>query len=408
MQPAPSHPATAAGPSAWAMLLAFTAAFAMSQAFRTLAAIIAPPLTQQFGLTPRQLGLFAGSFHFAFGGLQLFMGIGMDVFGPRRTVLWVFPLTIAGSLLAVFAQDYPQLLMAQILIGTGCAPAFVACTLFIATRFPAERFAALSGAILGLGSVGMLVTGTPLALLIEASSWRGAFVALAVASALAWLAVFMVVREPPSTHTRRLSIGSALRGYGELFRMPHTWGIVALGLVSYASFLALRGLWLGPLLVDRHAFGLVASGHVALAVSVVSMLGPPVFGRIDPGDAKRRGWLIRFTLCIAVMYLVVAFNRSAVVDVAMSIILSLVSGYMVLQYADVKSAYPAHMTGRAMAIFTMSMFMGVAIVQWITGVVADVAGSAGQEPYAWVMGTIALLLVSGVALFRWVPGPARH
>ena len=39
-------------------------------------------------------------------------------------------------------------LMAQILIGTGCAPAFVACTLFIATRFPAERFAAFCDQVL--------------------------------------------------------------------------------------------------------------------------------------------------------------------------------------------------------------------------------------------------------------------
>jgi hypothetical protein len=37
----------------------------------------------------------------------------------------------------------------------------------------------------------------------------------------------------------------------------------------------------------------------------------------------------------------------------------LVSGYIVLQYADVRSAYPAAMTGRAMAVFTMAMFLGV-------------------------------------------------
>jgi hypothetical protein len=55
------------------MLLVLISAFAMSQAFRTAAAVMAAPLQQDFGLTPRQLGLFAGAFHFAFGGLQLFM-----------------------------------------------------------------------------------------------------------------------------------------------------------------------------------------------------------------------------------------------------------------------------------------------------------------------------------------------
>ena len=34
------------------------------------------------------------------------------------------------------------------------------------------------------------------------------------------------------------------------------------------------------------------------------------------------------------------------------------SGYMVLQYADVRSSYPAAMTGRAMSVFTMALFLG--------------------------------------------------
>ena len=73
---------TAASPArapAGVMLLALTATFAMSQAFRTVAAILAAPLQAEFGLSPQQLGSFAGAFHFAFGAMQLFMGIGIDL-----------------------------------------------------------------------------------------------------------------------------------------------------------------------------------------------------------------------------------------------------------------------------------------------------------------------------------------
>src|SRR5690606_2831685 len=136
----------------------------------------------------QQLGLFAGIFHFAFGALQLAMGVGIDLHGVRRTVLAAFPLTIAGAALSALAPDFTLLLVGQVLIGIGCAPAFLVCTVFIARRFPAARFAAVNGIVLGLGGVGMLLTGTPLAWLIEASSWRGGFVALGVLSALAWLA----------------------------------------------------------------------------------------------------------------------------------------------------------------------------------------------------------------------------
>lgn len=388
------------------MLLALTGAFALSQAFRTMAAVMAPPLQAELGLTPQQLGLFAGTFHFAFGGLQLFMGMGIDVWGPRRTVLTAFPLAILGSLLAATAQGFGALLVAQAVIGIGCAPAFLVCTVFIARRFPAERFAAVSGAILGLGSVGLLLTGTPLAWIIEQASWRAGFVAMGVGAALAWVAIWWLVEEAPaSAGTPRPTVLQALRGYRQLFALRHTWGIAVLATFSYASFLALRGLWLGPLLVERHGFSLVQAGHVALLVSVVGMLGPPVFGRLDPGDRRRRAWILGCTFAVAAMYVAMAFTRSAVIDVVVSTAMSLLSGYIVLQYADVRSAYPAQMTGRAMALFTMAMFLGVALVQWLTGLVAEAAGPLGMETYQAVFGAIAAMLTLAALAFRALPGP---
>ena len=145
------------------MLLSLTSAFALSQAFRTVAAVLATPLQAEFGLSPQQLGTFAGAFHFAFGAMQLFVGIGIDLHGVRRTVLIGFPLTIAGAVLSALAPSFGMLLFGQVLIGIGCAPAFLACTVFIARQFATERFAAMSGAVLSIGGVGLLVTGTPLA-----------------------------------------------------------------------------------------------------------------------------------------------------------------------------------------------------------------------------------------------------
>ncbi len=389
------------------MLMALTAAFALSQAFRTVAALMAPPLQQAFALSPRELGLFAGAFHFSFGTLQLFMGMGIDVYGPRRTVLAVFPLAVIGALVTATADGFAQLLVGQVITGIGCAPAFLVCTVFIAQRFPAERFASVSGMTLGIGSVGLLLTGTPMAWIIEAWSWRAGFVALAAGAVLAWLAILLFVRDAPASAapTPRPPMLKALRGYGELFRLPHTWGIVGLALFTYAAFLALRGLWLGPLLVDRHGFSLVQTGNVALVVSIVGMFGPPLFGRLDPGEARRRRWITGCTVTVAAMYGVMAMAPGAATEVALAVAMSLLGGYIVLQYADVKAAYPVQMTGRAMAVFTMAMFLGVALMQWLTGLVASAAPALGLETYTAVLGAIAALLMVGVAAFRWLPAP---
>jgi predicted MFS family arabinose efflux permease len=394
--------------TAWVMLLVLIGGFALSQAFRTAASIMAPSLAHDFTLSPQQLGLYAAAFHFSFAGLQLFMGMAIDAYGPRRTIVTVFPLAVIGSLVMAAAPNYGVLIAGQILTGIGCGPAFLVCTVFIARSFPPGRFAAVNGAALGIGSVGLLLTGTPLAWTIEAASWRAGFVALAIIAAMAWVAIFIFVRDgTPEEPAQKLNILAALRGYGELFRLPHTIGIFALALTTYSSFLTLRGLWLGPLLIERHGFSLVQAGNVAIAISVVGMIGPPLFGRLDPGDRTRRRWIIACALTTAALFVVMAINPGATGDVALALMISLLAGLGTLQYADVRSAYPPHLTGRAMAMFTMAMFLGVAVMQWLTGGVASGAHAMGVETYAAVLGAIALSLALGAGAFRVLPRPRK-
>jgi hypothetical protein len=191
-----------------------------------------------------------------------------------------------------------------------------------------------------------------------------------------------------------------------LLKLPHTAGIVALSFVCYASFITLRGLWLGPLLIERHHFSLVQSGNVALAVSAVSMVGPALFGRFDPGGSARRRRLVGFSLLLAGLFVVLALSRSAAVDVGLSLAVGLLSGYMILQYSEVRSAYPAAIVGRALGLLTMAMFLGVAAMQWFTGLVAELALAHGADLFMTVMLTIAALLAAGALAFAVLPKAA--
>ena len=368
------------------MLLALVSGFALSQAFRTITSIMATGLRAEFALSAQALGVFAGTFAFAFGVMQLFMGIGIDVYGVRRTLLVVFPLAVLGAALSALAPSYSAVLLGQALIGVGCAPAFLVCTVFIARHFAPSQFAAVSGIAMGVGGLGMLFTGTP----------------------LAWGLIYWKVREPATpTHGAppRESVAEAVRGFGALFLLPHTAGILLLALMTYAAMLSLRGLWLGPLLIERHGFSLVASGHVATGMSLVSLFSPAFFGRLDPGPGARRRWLTGYTVLMAVLFAAMGGWPLAWLDVAGPIAVGLLSGYMVLQYADVRLAYPAAMTGRAMSVFTMALFLGVALMQWLTGAAASAAKAQGADPYGVVMFTIAGLLAVGAAAFRWLPRP---
>ena len=404
-QSPPSAPSPSSSKVLWAMLLCLLTAFALSQAFRTVTSIMADGLRSDFGLSSQSLGAFAGLFALSFGVTQLLMGIGMDMFGLRKTLLTTFPLAIAGSALSATASSYHWLMLGQLLIGVGCSPAFLSSTMFIARHFPAQRFAFLSGVGMGVGGLGLIFTGTPLAWLVEHYGWRQGFVVLTVASFLSWLLIFFRVHEPPlaSDSLPKPGFIEVVKGFGSLLRLPHTWGIVLIGMVSYASFLTVRGLWLSPMLMDRYHLSLIATGNVALALSVISLFSPSVFGRLDPGPAHRRERIITLACAMAGIFLLLAWVHNAVVSVALIFTMGIVSGYSSLLYADVRSSYPPQTTGRALSIYTLAMFLGAAVMQWLSGVVAGFAEQQGQEIYPYVNSTVAVLLLLGCFAFWRIP-----
>lgn len=386
------------------MLAALCAAVVLSNAFRTVATVMAGALQAEFGATPQQLGLFAGAFHLSFGLAQLFVGVALDLYGTRLTVAVAWLLALAGVLVSILAPNLTVLIIGQFLIGIGCAPAFLATLVFVANAWPPQRFAAMSGLVLAIGGIGMLITGTPLAWVIEHGSWRIGFIVLGVAALLSWLAVLLLVREPERI-VRRESLIEAFRRIGPILAQRHTLGMLALGATTYAAFITVRGLWAVPLLVDRHQFSLITSGHVMLAVSFAALLGPLLFGLIPLDNRPRRHAIVACSAGIAVFAAGLALPASPAVDVALLVLLGLISGGLIYQYADVRNAYEVEVQGRALAVFNMSVFLGVALMQWLTGVAASAALVRQLDPMMAAMATTATLVVASVVAYVLLPWP---
>jgi predicted MFS family arabinose efflux permease len=394
----------ARGTPLWAMLAALTAGLALSQAFRTAAAVVAQPLQSELGLSEEAIGMFAGAFHLSFAALQLVMGVALDVYGARRTLGVASLVTVLGAVISALAPNLALLVVGQLLIGAGCAPAFLAAAVFIASRYPEDRFTRLTGMVLAFSGLGMLATGTPLAWVVENWSWRAAFLALAGAAALAWLAAVLLLSDPPRAGERE-TLRDAFKGVGAILAERHTLGIVALGAATYAAFLALRGLWAVPLFAERHGYNLLQSGHVVAAASIAAIFGPPIFGRLDPGAAARRYWIIGFSAGYALLFGLLAIGAPAIGDVALTVLSGLVAGYVVLQHADVRSAYPPHVAGRAFATFNTAVFLGVAFVQAGSGLAASIASARGADPLAAAFVSIAALISVATAAFALLPWP---
>jgi predicted MFS family arabinose efflux permease len=316
-----------------------------------------------------------------------------------------FTVAVLGAILCAAAPNFSALIAGQILLGIGSAPAFLAVLLFIAQVYPPNRFTTISGYAMSFGGLGMLATATPLAFVVQTWSWRASFVLLSLGSVLALVATFFLVRDKRREGAKAETLGTAFKQAALLFRAPQTAGILVLGAITYSSMLALRGLWIVPLFVQRHDFTLVQAGNVVLILSIAMLLSPMIFGRIDPGFRWRRRLIVAGALVTAAFILILGWAgpRSPTLDIVLTLAIGLVSGFIILQYADVRSSYPPEVAGRALAIFTMSMFLGVAIVQWLTGMVAGFVIERGHQPLFAVHATLAFLLVAASAAFLALP-----
>jgi hypothetical protein len=60
-----------------------------------------------------------------------------------------------------------------------------------------------------------------------------------------------------------------------------------------------------------------------------------------------------------------------------------------------------------MAVFNTSMFLGVAGMQWTSGLAASAASEFGIHPLSAALWLISVLLLAGAAAFAFLP-PSRH
>jgi MFS family permease len=384
-------------------LSVLTLAFAISQAFRTVPAITVNGIAEDLHAGPAALALFGGVFHWSFAVMQVPVGLALDIFGVRRAVIALSGFAILGGAICTFAPDMNALFLGQILIGIGCAPAFMAAIVFTSQHWPVARFAAISGLVLAIGSGGMLLSATPLAWVIDRWSWRSAFGVLTIMSIFTLLASALILEKSAVQRSRRLApeIWAAFYGLRFVLFGRRPVALLAIGFVSYGAVITIRGLWVVPMFVERYGLSLLSAGNVALLFSISMILGPAVAGHFDPGDKARPAIITTIALAIAatVGALAIFDGFSLWLDAILCVVLGFLSGFFILIYAEARSSYPPELTGRGLTALNMSFFLGAAVAQSLSGVIAAVAQQAGWNAIDAVLLFLTTSLLAGTVCF---------
>ncbi|MDG4719351.1 MULTISPECIES: MFS transporter [Thalassospira] len=361
-------------------------AFSLSQFFRSAQALLAEPLRGELAVTPEQLGLISGSFHFAFALMQIPVGVMLDRYGPRLTNGLLMMATVVGVIIFANAQSVLGLMIGQAIIGLGCSAAFMAALVLAARWTAPEKFAAASGLIVSFSLLGVLASSTPLAALVETHGWRTVYYGLAGISLLAVVLDLLFVRDNPPGYVapdhKGETVFEALKGMVSVWKNRQVWLLSGVAFFSYPAILTVRGLWGGPYLHDVFSLNAVEVGNVLLIMTIGMILGPPSYGQLSrkmPG--KIHGLIVFAVLVGAGACLLQAFIGPWGVGVAA--VLMLIHGFIgssaTLSYAASRQAVAEHQIGRALTTVNLATFAGLFVLQGIAGLIIGQfdAGSPG-------------------------------
>lgn len=377
----------------------FAAAYFIGYFFRTANAVIAPDLSHEFGLTAADLGFMTSVFYAAFALLLLPIGVGLDHYGPRIVTPSVMSIAAVGCLLFSSAKSFPALAAGRALLGAGTAGIFMGALKAFSRWYPPQLHTTASGLILSVGTLGSLISTTPLSALNAAVGWRAIFAGGAAVIAASAVAIFVWVRDGPAGGRERAAQDQG--GLSAVFSNIRFWRIVGLTFFMTGTQLAVQSLWAGVYLFDIPRLGPIAAGNVLLWMAAGTVIGSATSGRLSGH------WgVARVIVVAAVIFLLSQVALALNLPERWLRLIYFVFGASgvvgVMLLAQARFVFPSSLAGRSLTAVNVFGLSGTFVLQWVMGVIigafpADLRGHYPPQAYSaafafTALGTLVTLL----------------
>ncbi len=360
----------------WLVLVLSTAQL-VSQFLRSAVSVIAPNLVTELNLSAAGLALLSSSFFLAFAVAQIPVGMLIDRFGPRFTMLISTAIAVAGCIVFALGPDLNTLVLGRVLMALGCSSFYVAPLAIYSRWFKPQYFSTVVGAQLGLSSLGLLAATAPLAFAAATMGWRASFLIVAVLAALSGLVVlWWVSDDPPGKEKaagKKETLGESLRGLLTVMRIPSFWPIFALHITNYAVLISILGLWGGPYLAHVYGQNLETRGFYLFVLALSSVVSVFLWGPADRVFGSYRTPVLIGSLSTLVMLTWIAFAGKLPPSLLLFwfAVYGLVTGFPPVLTAQGRSLFPPQLVGRGLTLLNLATMGGVFVFQFVTGIIIE-------------------------------------
>jgi predicted MFS family arabinose efflux permease len=393
-------------PAHFRVFIFFTLAYFLSYFFRSANAIIAPDLARELGLGAAELGFMTSLFFATFALVQIPLGLGLDRWGPR----WVTPGLMlvggAGSLIFSLAPNFALLSLGRALIGIGMAGVLMGSLKAFSQWYPAERFATISGLLVGFGSSGALIAATPLAWLNQAIGWRAVFMIGAGLVLAVSLSIMLWTRNsPPGVDWPGGQ--QSLAGLRAIFSDLRFWRITPLTLFLAGTMMAFHGLWAGPYLFDVLGLTELEAGNILLLMGLGATVGFTVSGWLCDRFGLVRVIIISTALFL-LSQLALLLQPSPALIGPVYALFGFGGSFNIMLLAHTRRIFPPNVTGLVISAANVFGIGGTFLVQWWMGlIIGAFPANAGHYPPQAHLAALSFTAVGGLLALLWYLPLAR-
>jgi len=287
-------------------------------------------------------------------------------------------LAVAGVLIFAGSNSLTVSVMGRALLGVGMACNLMGSFKLITLWFNPMKFATLSAIVVSVGTMGNIVSTTPLVLLVNAMGWRLVFILFAILTLVASVIFFLVVRDNPHETpfgANKKAASKGLQGMFSdlslLFKTKDYWIISMANFGRFGIFFALQSLWAGPYLMEVMKFSQVNTGNLIFFLNIGFILGGPFFGMLSDRILQTRKWIVILGLCLLFIILFIFAFLPAGTGFLLFAFLFFSFGFFgssgLVMYAQMKEQMPPEMAGTAMAGINFFAFVGAAVFLHVIG-----------------------------------------
>jgi len=391
---------------------------------RLAAGVVRLDLIQAFNITDSTFSAIGTTYFYVYLVMQIPTGMLVDSIGPRKTVTVGSLIAGVGSILFGSATAVPMLFVGRFLIGLGVSVIFVSTLKILSQWFKPSEFSTMTGITVFIGTMGGVIAQTPLAVLVENTSWRTAFIGIGIFSLFLTVGLYMFVRNTPAelgmpsvndvNNTVKSNASQAPKqSWADLFKSviivmknKRTWPIFFLYAGFYGAYVTMMGFWGTSYISDVYGLEKLAASKYIISGVFGSAVGSLVIGRISDYLGKRKLPMLIFgTLCVLSWFYIVVVTGCKPPIQWMSVIM-FVLGFsgtgFVIGWAAGKEVNPPENVGVATAVVNMGGFFGsIAIPPLLARVFDTYMGQMDvvlvyQKAFSYSLAAVVIGLMAGL------------